>query len=291
MARIAEPYIVKKRGNSFQFTLNSTCGLPERVCAEWQRKGFKALPDELSDYRNPQTKPEAKANVRTLIDFLKKKLEMGGSAWRVAAGDITVGDWIKKFTDLTTNPRTGINSSQNRPYSCDTLAHYADYYRLHVKDDPIADLKMAEVEEDDILELMARLSASDLKDKSVRKMGGTRKFVLVVSFLRTAFNTYHRKYKRLGNPFQYVDKPKYYKKTRDALTEDEMLRLFMPGVLKDTAEFAVCAVMFLAGLRRAEVSALKPGQRHLAILYPFVVIVMEIYYKYQAFLYFKWEKL
>jgi integrase len=37
-----------------------------------------------------------------------------------------------------------------------------------------------------------------------------------------------------------------------------MIKLFMPGVLKDTAELAVCAVMFLAGLRRAEVSALKP---------------------------------
>jgi integrase/recombinase XerD len=257
MARIGEPYIVKKRGNSFQFTLNSTCGLPERVCAEWQRRGFRTLPDELSDYRNPKTKPEAKESVRTLIDFLKKR-QAEGCARRVSAEDITVGDWIKKFTELTTNPRTGINASKNRPFSCDTLAHYADYYRLHVKDDSIADLKMVEVEEDDILEYIARLSASELKDKSGRKMGGTRKFVLVVSFMRTAFNAYQKKYKRLGNPFQYIEKPKYYKKERDALTEDEMLELFMPGVLKDTTEFAVCAVMFLAGLRRAEVSALKP---------------------------------
>jgi len=75
MSRIGEPYIVIKRGNSFQFTLNSTCGLPQRVCAEWKRKGFKAFPDELSSYRNPQTKPEAKANVMALISFLKKKLE------------------------------------------------------------------------------------------------------------------------------------------------------------------------------------------------------------------------
>ncbi|MDR2303111.1 MAG: hypothetical protein LBE10_00795, partial [Treponema sp.] len=62
MARIAEPVIIHKRGNSFQFTLNSTCGLPRRVCAEWQRRSFKTLPDELSLYRNPKTKPEAKAN-------------------------------------------------------------------------------------------------------------------------------------------------------------------------------------------------------------------------------------
>jgi integrase len=37
-----------------------------------------------------------------------------------------------------------------------------------------------------------------------------------------------------------------------------MLKLFMPGVLDDTLELAVCAAIFLAGLRRGEVSALKP---------------------------------
>jgi len=258
MARIGEPYIVIKRGNSFQFTLNPTCGLPQRVCKCWQRKGFNALPDDLSNYRNPKTKPEAKANVRILISFLKKKQTEGG-ARRACQEDITVGAWIKKFTAMETNPRTGINVSKNRPFSCDTIAHYADYYRLHVKDDPIAELKMAEVEEDDILEYIVRLSNGELKDKSGRKMGGTRKFVLVVSFLRTAFNEYQRKYKTPGNPFQYIEKPKYYKKQRDALTEDEMLKLFMPGVLKDVEELAVCAVMFLSGLRRAEVSALKPA--------------------------------
>jgi hypothetical protein len=164
--------------------------------------------DELSLYRNPKTKPKAKANIQVFIAFLKKELDAGAAVRRVAAEDITVGDWIKKFADLETNPRTGINASKNRPFSCDTLAHYADYYRLHVKDDPIANLKMAEVEEDDILEYMVRLSASELKDKSGRKMGGTRKFVLVVSFLRTAFNAYHKKYKRQGNAFQYIEKTK-----------------------------------------------------------------------------------
>ena len=35
MARIAEPFTIVKRENTFQFTLNPTCGLPQRVCAEW----------------------------------------------------------------------------------------------------------------------------------------------------------------------------------------------------------------------------------------------------------------
>jgi hypothetical protein len=97
MARIGEPYVVKKRGNSFQFTLNPTCGLPQRVCDDWQRRSFKSLPDELFNYRNPKTKPDAKANARILIAFLKKKMETGGSARRVVTEDITVGDWLRKF--------------------------------------------------------------------------------------------------------------------------------------------------------------------------------------------------
>ena len=129
MARIGEPYIVIKRGNSFQFTLNPTCGLPQRVCKCWQRKGFNALPDDLSNYRNPKTKPEAKANVRILISFLKKKQTEGG-ARRACQEDITVGAWIKKFTAMETNPRTGINVSKNRPFSCDTIAHYAVLARI-----------------------------------------------------------------------------------------------------------------------------------------------------------------
>jgi hypothetical protein len=48
---IAEPYLVIKRGKTFQFTFNSTCGLPRRLCAEWQRRSFKTLPDGLSNYR------------------------------------------------------------------------------------------------------------------------------------------------------------------------------------------------------------------------------------------------
>jgi hypothetical protein len=91
MARIAEPIIIHKRGNSFQFTLNSTCGFPRHVCAEWQRRSFKTLPDELSLYRNPKTKP--KANVQVLIAFLKKKLEAGTAVKRAASEDITVGEF------------------------------------------------------------------------------------------------------------------------------------------------------------------------------------------------------
>jgi integrase len=69
---------------------------------------------------------------------------------------------------------------------------------------------------------------------------------------------YQRQNKRQSSPFQYIDKPGYHKAERDALTEDEVMKLFMPGVLQDTMELAVCGVIFLSGLRRAGVSVLKP---------------------------------
>jgi integrase/recombinase XerD len=258
MARTPKPFTTPRRNDSrtFQLTINPSCGLPGRVCDEWKRRSFHDLPDELAQYRNPKTKAAAEAAAFALINHLKKKQETEGSARRVSVEDITVGAWVEKFTELETSPRTGINASKNRPFSYDTLDSYKSYYRLHIKDDPICGLKMSEVEEEDILEFITRLSVNKLKDG--RQMGGTRKFVLVISFMRTTFNSYQRKNKRQNNPFQYIEKPTYYKTKRDALSEDEMLRLFMPGVLKDTMELAVCAAIFLSGLRRAEVSALKP---------------------------------
>jgi integrase len=115
---------------------------------------------------------------------------------------------------------------------------------------------MAEVEENDILEYMTRFSVKKLEDG--RQASGSRTFVLTVAFMRMAFNEYQRINRMQNNPFQYVPKPRSNKRPWDALTEEEMIKLFMPGVLDDTIELAVCAALFLSGLRRAEVSALKP---------------------------------
>jgi integrase/recombinase XerD len=266
MSRAAKPFITPRRSDSktFQLTLNTACGLPGRVCAEWRRRSFQDLPDELSQYRNPKTKAAAEAAAFALINYLKKKQEEGG-AQRIVIADITVGDWLEKFTRLETSPRTGINASKNRPFSVDTLGGYCCLFTCHIKDDPIAGLKMAEIEEEDILEYMTRLS---LKKKIVGgkkkretdiPLGGTRTFAAVVKFIKTAFNVYQKKNHRWFNPFLYMEEmPKYKGKKRDALPEEEMLKLFEPGVLNTTMELAVCAVMFLSGLRRSEVFALKP---------------------------------
>jgi len=123
---------------------------------------------------------------------------------------------------------------------------------------------MSEVEEEDILEYITRLSIKkfikikDGKEILGREIGGSRTFAAVIAFMRLTFNEYQKKAKRWFNPFQYMDPPKSDQKSWDALTEDEVLKLFQPGVLKDTMELAVCSAMFLSGLRQAEIPALRP---------------------------------
>ena len=123
MPRTPEPYVITWRTDTktFQFTLNFAYGLNERVCDEWRRRSFHSLPDELANLRYPKKKSDAKAAVDVLIAYLRKKQEEEGSARRVTTDDITVNEWVKKFTAIETSPRTGINASKNRPYSLDTL--------------------------------------------------------------------------------------------------------------------------------------------------------------------------
>jgi hypothetical protein len=163
MPRQKKPFVVYKRKDwkTFIITLNTSSGLPDRVCREWYRKSFQNLPAELATFRNPNTIPAAEAGAFALIEFLKNRQKEGGTI-RVSTEDITVGAWLKKFTTIDTSPRTGINASKNRPYSPDTLLDYKSYYDCHVKDDPIVELKMADIEEEDVLEYMSRLSVKKI---------------------------------------------------------------------------------------------------------------------------------
>jgi site-specific recombinase XerD len=265
--RTSEPFTTHYRADTkkFQFTLNPACGLPPRVCLEWRRRSFLSLPDDLANYRHPKTNKAAQAGVKALVTYLIKKQAEEGSARRVSAEDITVGAWLEKFTRIETSPRTGINASKNRPYSIDTLKGYRCYFTCHIQGDPIASLKMAEIEEEDILEYMTRLSlkkkviGGKKKKETDIPIGGTRTFAGVVGFTKMAFEQYQRKNRKWLNPFLYMEEmPKHKGRKRDALPEEEMLKLFEPGVLKTPMELAVCAAMFLSGLRRAEVFALKP---------------------------------
>jgi len=258
MAKGHKPFTIIRRtdSKSYRLTLNPPCGLPERVCAEWFRRSFQHFPTALADHRAPKTKPAAEAGAFALIAYLKKMQEEEGTAMRLNYEDITVGAWVEKFTKIETSPRTGINASRNRPYSPDTINTYRGYYTNHIMGDPFCLLKMAETEEEDALEFATRLSLKKLENG--QPMAGTRTYVGILVFVRMAFKSYQRSNRKWFNPFQYIDAPSYHEKTRDMLPEEEMLKLFLPGVLQRTIELAVCSAIFLSGLRRSEVSALKP---------------------------------
>jgi integrase len=257
MPRPQKPFFTRRRNDSktFLFSINPASGLPRRICLDWQRRSFQDFPDALAQYRSPKNKSSADAGVIALIQHLNRELEAETSR-HIPPENITVGDWAKKFIDIETSPRTGRNSSKNRPYSPGTLDTYKSYYDTHIKNDPLAKLLMSEVAEDDIMAFTNRLSVKKLKTGNIG--GGSRTFAGTVIFLRMAFNEYRRKHKRWYNPFQDLDPPSLNSIPWDALPEDEFLKLFYPGVLQNTMELAVCACMFLSGLRRAEIAALKP---------------------------------
>jgi integrase/recombinase XerD len=257
MSKPQKPFTTPRRGDSrtFQLTINPTSGLPDKICREWQRKSFQDLPDGLSKYRNPRTKTAAEAGALALVQYLTKALEEN-NARRAPDGDITVGQWVEKFVNIETSPRTGRNAAKNRSYSPKTLDAYKTYFNTHIKGDPFAEIRMSEVDEEDVTVFTNRLSLK--KKKNGDLLGGTRTSAGVIIFIRMAFKEYQKKHKRWLNPFQDLDPPQLNTGEHDALSEDEVLKLFAPGVLKDTMELAVCACMFLSGLRRAEIAALKP---------------------------------
>jgi integrase len=258
MSRLPKPFTVLRRGDSktFQLTLNPTCGIPAQICREWQRVSFQNFPNALVQYRNPKNKSAAETGVYALIQYLKNELAQGDIP-HTAIKDITVGVWLKKFITLAENPRASRNLAKNRPYSVKTIAGYESYYRMHLKNDPFMDLKMSEADKTDVLEFISRMGSRRLTNG--QKMLGNYTFAGVLKFVRMTFNEYRKSHTKWMNPFQSIETLKLVKKSsRDALSEDEVVALFAPGVLNDPMELAVCAAMFLAGLRRAEIFALKP---------------------------------
>ncbi|MDR0374525.1 MAG: hypothetical protein LBH85_02240 [Treponema sp.] len=80
---------------------------------------------------------------------------------------------------------------------------------------------------------------------------GAETFEKIVKFLRMAFNECQKSHPKWHNTFRNIDPPKNTTPVRrDALTEDEVVSLFGPGMLLDAMKLAVCGSMFSAGLRR-----------------------------------------
>ncbi|MDR2536994.1 MAG: hypothetical protein LBC46_01695, partial [Treponema sp.] len=254
MSKSPQPFVVTRHKDvkTFLLTLNVSCGLPSRVCHDWIRKSFQNLPDALTARREPKSKAAATTGALALIAYLKNN-----QAAPAVKSDVTVGQWLKLFTAIETSPRAARNVARNRPNSLATIADYESYYRLHVKDDAFSGLKMDSVDDDDALLFLGRLGAKRIQ--AGRPMAGTRTYEAVIKFVRMAFHEYGKTHQRWINPFQHLDPPQGIRHGRsDTLTDDEVARLFGPGVLLDGMERGVCAAMFPAGLRRAEIFALKP---------------------------------
>jgi integrase len=74
-----------------------------------------------------------------------------------------------------------------------------------------------------------------------------------------AFREYGKTHPRWLNPFQGIDAPKAMDSSpRDILSNVEVIQLFNSGAFIDCKEKAICSAMYLTGLRRAEIFALKP---------------------------------
>ncbi|MDR0585058.1 MAG: hypothetical protein LBG57_12045 [Treponema sp.] len=216
MPRPQKPFFTRRRNDSktFLFSINPASGLPWKACLDWQRRSFQDFPDALAQYRNPKNKSAADAGVIALIQYLNQELE-ADNARRIPPENVTVSDWAKKFTDIETSPRTGRNAAKNRSYSLGTLDTYKTYYNTHIKNDPIAEMLMSEVDEDDVTTFTNRLSIKKLKNGA--PMAGSRTFTGIVIFLRMVFREYRRKHKRWINPFQDLDPPSQNSVPYDAL--------------------------------------------------------------------------
>jgi integrase/recombinase XerD len=260
MPRHQRPFIVFKRKASkyWYVTINRTSGLPEKVCRNWQRKSFVNFPPELLAYSNPKSKPSAESAAMALIAFLKNA---GGAPAK--KDSIRVGEWLRLFTSAETSPKGARLIAKNRPYSVHSVDRLRGLYEAHMKDDPFMDMLMSEVESQDALAFMNRMGLRELQGRYKKleekpKMAGTETFAKLIKFVRMGFREYGIDRHGWYNPFSSIDAPtEIVYQERDCILEEEVVRLFQPGVLQEPMEVAVCAAMFLAGLRRAEIFALR----------------------------------
>jgi integrase len=119
-------------------------------------------------------------------------------------------------------------------------------------------INMDETDQSHALAFMARIGNKQTKDG--RDLAGTRTFEIIINFVRMAFREYEEENPNWRNPFNRIKAPRRKtEKHRDAIEGDEIMKLFISGVITGPLEKAVCAAMFLAGLRRSEIWGLKAG--------------------------------
>jgi len=252
-----------KKDKTFIFSINPPSGLPPEICQQWQRRSFTRLPPELSQFRYPSSRAIAKNGVSAFITLLKKEIQQG-SVQRFNA-PLLIGDWLIRFISMDNNPRAERLISEGSPYSPATLELYRVYYGRYIKGDPFMEMDLNTIDVPSTRAFMARIGIKKKKQTKKQKaenvwheIAGTRAYEITINFVRMAFTEYWEDHRYWQNPFDIIDPPKRVKgRRRDVLQEEEILKLFMPGVITDTLERAVAVAMFWAGLRRAEIFGLK----------------------------------
>ncbi|MDR1899798.1 MAG: hypothetical protein LBQ55_07320 [Treponema sp.] len=258
MPRIPKPFITPRRNDAktFQISLNAISGLPERICQQWKHRSFQDFPPELAQFRNPRTKAAAEAGGYALIQFLKNH----EAPAHVSSDKFLVGEYLGQFTDIEKSPRGAELVAEARSYSLNTIDRYRGLYNIYIKDDVFAKLPMFEVEKQDALNFISRLSRTKMvrRDKQTCYLQGTETMTKIIKFIRMAFKEYGTTHEKWHNAFRDIKPPKARDIHRDAFDEDEVVSLFRPGVLQDTMDLCICSAMFLSGLRRGEIFAIKP---------------------------------
>jgi len=257
MPRILGSFSVQRRSKknkSFIFTINKESGLSPEIFNNWQRKSFALLPPELSAFRKPTSKIAAENGAKALVELLKKESQKG-TVWR-CFGSVPIGDWLLRFINLENNPRAERLISEGLPYQPGTLETYYHYYNRYIKDDPFLRLDLNTIDVPTTRAFLARIGMKKTKDDRV--LSGTRGYEMIFGFVRMTFNEYQEDHQEWRNPFDRIDSPKrVVGKRRDILQEDEIIKLFVPGVITDILERAVAIAMFWAGLRRSEIFGLR----------------------------------
>ncbi|MDR1047946.1 MAG: site-specific integrase [Treponema sp.] len=221
-------------------------------------KSFAHFPDELALYQEPETMTAMENAAVAFIHYLKIQLMTGTAT--AGTDNIKVGPWLERFISLDNNPRAARIMMEGSPYSAETIELYRGNYVRYIKGDPVCDLKMVEVEQTDVLAFSGRLG---LKEKEKGRGGGiiagTRTYEITIRFIRMAFKEYGTTHENWRNPFDRIKAPKARQaREPDILEEDEIRKLFEPGIIPDPLDRALAAAMFWGGLRRGEIIGLKP---------------------------------
>ncbi|MDR2943090.1 MAG: hypothetical protein LBV17_10915, partial [Treponema sp.] len=170
MSRIASPFVVSRRtdSNTFQLTINPSSGLPGHICRQWRRKSFHAFPAELAQYRNPETKPAAKASAFALIQYLKKKqdeLKTHDAAFHDIPANILFCDYIYQFWDFETSnyfrELETMGKEPHREHASEMQKSVDRYYRPYFESLPLQEITEELLQEFVVhLKIDKRLAAS-----------------------------------------------------------------------------------------------------------------------------------